>query len=90
MSEVPEKDYREEFTPKPGVEPEHQPPESHKNKPKFDLVFEDSMGTAYPWTFDEVSYKQRLLCSMGYHKGRVEVMGGESCFFCSYCGEIER
>lgn len=57
------------------------------NVPEHDARFILNMGgELVPWTFDEVSFSQRLRCRVGLHRGRAEVVGGEVCFYCSYCG----
>ena len=59
--------------------------------PEFDPRFLESAGAQpYPWTFDEVPLSQAVKCKVGMHKGRIESLGGDPCFVCSYCGEIVR
>lgn len=83
MGEVPETDLREVYR-------EAYTPEEVDDTyiPEYDVRWlENHNGQPYPWTFDEVPPIQRLKCRLGFHKGRIEVLGGEPCFYCSYCGE---
>lgn len=58
--------------------------------PEFDGRWMNVGVHPHPWTFDEVPLAQQIRCKLGIHRGRVESLGGDICFFCSYCGEIIR
>jgi len=82
----PEKDLREVFRP--------EPVDYSKEDdfvPDFDARWLESHNVELvPWTFDKVPFRQRVRCKIGLHRGRVETLGGEICFYCSYCGNITR
>ena len=86
--ELPQKDLREVYKPAYTVDVPDviKPSERH-----HDMRFILSVGGEIdPWRFDEVSTTQKVKCRLGFHRGRVEVIGGEICFYCSYCGNITR
>jgi len=85
MTEIPEKDLRKVYSDL------YEKPEIDGYQPEFDARWLLNLGVELdPWTFDEVPLTQQIKCKIGLHRGRMEVLGGEPCFYCSYCGEIKR